>query len=219
MKTMGLNDLRLVQPKHFPSADATVRASGADDVLHGAEVCETLSQAIAGCSLAIATSARARELGVPEVAPREAAQMAAEASPRGPVAFVFGRERWGLSNDELDECQAMLRVPTDPTFSSLNLASAVQLVCYELRLVALRDKPVQTITDEASQLVGVDELEGLYEHFENALATIGYYDPQNPKRLMRRIRRLFSRTGLEDSELKILRGILTAAQRSARRDS
>ena len=217
MKTMGLRDLRLVKPKVFPHADATQRASGADDVLHASKVHETLKEAIAGCEIAIATSARPRELSIPEWHPGEAAAQAAQASDRSQVAVIFGRERWGLSNEELDLCQALIRIPTVAHFSSLNIASAVQLLAYEIRMVQIE---ISSTTNSKPQpeRVGIDELEGLYSHFESALEAIGYYDPANPKRLMRRLRRLFARAGLEPSELKILRGILTAIERTAKDD-
>ena len=217
MKTMGLSDLRLVKPKVFPHADATQRASGADDLLHQAKVHETLKEAIAGCEMAIATSARPRELAIPELHPDEAATQAGQASVRGSVAVVFGRDRWGLSNEELDLSLALILIPTVAHFSSLNIASAVQLLAYEIRMAQLRASSVTT-SEPLPERAGIDELEGLYGHFERALETIGYYDPANPKRLMRRLRRLFARAGLEPSELKILRGIFTAVERSAKDD-
>lgn len=216
MKTMGLTDLWLVAPLRYPCAEATARASGADDVLHAARVVASLDAALAGCAMAFGTSARARELGAVEYLPRAAAARAAPLAQGAKVAFVFGREQWGLTNEELDRCQGLVRIPANPDYSSLNLAAAVQLLAYELRLALCRpvsgDDPTAA---EAPASVGVDELEGLYAHLERALVRIGYHDPDNPRKLMRRLRRLFGRIDLQSSELQILRGILTAAERAA----
>jgi TrmH family RNA methyltransferase len=217
MKTMGLSSLTLVDPQSFPSAEATARASGADDVLYSARVCATLDEALAGCQTSIATSARARELGVTELTPREMAKRAIDDAEHGDVAIVFGREKYGLTNDELDRCQAMVKVPTVPSFSSLNLASTVQIVSYELRLALLGAEAPRSAgagKTREPERVGVDELEGMFGHFEKTLARVGYFDPDNPGRLMRRLRRLFGRSGIEPSELKILRGMLTAVDRA-----
>ncbi|NKC12335.1 MAG: TrmJ/YjtD family RNA methyltransferase [Gammaproteobacteria bacterium] len=210
MKTMGLTDLRLVGPQEFPCADATARASGADDLLQEAVVCERLGEALSGCIYAFAATARLRELSHVEFTPREAAAQAISRAVEGPVAVVFGREKHGLSNVEVDACQALIRIPANAHYSSLNLAAAVQIVAYELRMAALLEAP----SPGNRVPVGIDELEGLYGHFERALRTIGYYDPDNPGKLMRRLRRLMARAELDGAELRILRGILTAAERS-----
>ena len=221
MKTMGLEELVLVRPRHFPHADATARASGADDLLARARVVDSLAEAVASCSYVVGTSARPRHLGWPEVDAREFAIAATTEHAVGPVAIVFGRENSGLSNDELDCCQAVLRVPTNPAYSSLNLAAAVQLVAYELRMAVLHgvrsDAPQRAPEGVAEDAVTQGEMEGLFAHVEQALEDIGYFDPRSPKLLRRRLRRMFNKMAPDRSELNILRGIFGAAQRAAQR--
>jgi len=215
MKTMGLKRLVLVNPSRYPSAEATARAAGADDVLYDAAMVDTLDEALAGCDWAVATSARPRSLGWPELDPRTCAEAVLGRAAVGEVALVFGRENSGLSNRELDRCQALVRIPTDPAFRSLNLAAAVQLLAWEIRVAAGAAGAGEP--SEADRPATVEELEGLYAHLERALVTIGYLDPDKPKKLMRRLRRLYARARLERAELDILRGILRAAERTAAR--
>jgi len=218
MRTMGLAHLYLVRPARFPCAEATARAAGADELLYRAAVCSTLEEAVADCAWTVATSARARRLEWPRYSPRECAARAIAEARGGEVALVFGREQFGLTNEELDRCQAIAAIPADPEFCSLNMAAAVQLFAYELRCVALgsQAEPASSAPRAADAPVTTRELEGLYTHLETALADIGYYDPNAPKLLMRRLRRLFGRVRLERAELDILRGILAAAQRAAK---
>ncbi len=211
MKTMGLSSLVLVSPKLFPHVDATARASGADDILYRAKVVDSLRDAVGSSGLVLGTSTRVRSLDWPEYPPAAAAAKLIEAARAGSVSVVFGREHSGLTNAELDVCQAMLRIPAEPDFSSLNLASAVQILAYELRN-ALNLAPPDG-EREMRQRPSSDELEGFYSHLEQALVDIGYMDPEQPKRLRRRLRRLFSRAQPDRPEINILRGILTAAQR------
>ncbi len=212
MKTMGLRRLRLVAPKRFPSAEATERAAGADDILYDAEVVGTLDEALAGTAWAVATSARERHLDWPMMEPHACAEalLARAGESAGPLALVFGRERSGLTNEELDRCQSLVCIPTAPNYRSLNLAAAVQLLSYELRKAVLDTAVVPPVTGRP--LATPVELEGLYTHLEQALEAIGYFDPARPRLLMRRLRRLFARAALERSELNILRGILAAAE-------
>jgi len=213
MKTMGLSRLYLVAPKKFPCAAATERAAGADDVLYSATVCTSLPRALSGCTWATATSARPRHLRWPEVAPGSAAAALVAAAADADVALVFGRERSGLRNAELDLCRDVVRVPTCTGFSSLNLAAAVQILAYEIRGAALRGaSPPPGGSDDP---VTTEQIDGFYRHLESALVDIGYLDRARPKLLMRRLRRLFARAGVERAELNILRGILSAAQRCA----
>lgn len=210
MKTMGLRDLRLVRPKKFPHAEAEAMASGATDVLAEARVCETLEEALAGCAFAIGLSARKRELTHELATSRQAAEQAVRLAASQPVALVFGTEMSGLSNDELIRCHQLAMIPANPEYSSLNLAAAVQVMAYELRVAALGE-----ITAESASsfpLASHDDVEGFYRHLEETLVRIGFLDPAMPKRLMPRLRRLFTRARLEKEEVNILRGILKSIQ-------
>jgi tRNA/rRNA methyltransferase len=206
MKTMGLSNLYLVQPKKFPHTEATALATGAADVLDRAVVCETLEEALAGCAFAIGLSARRRDLSHEVMDTREAAQQALAVAASQPVALVFGTEMSGLSNAELDRCQLLAMIPANPEFSSLNLAAAVQVMCYELRMAALdgRMEPVEF----GEPLANNEDLEMLYRHMEETLISIGFLNPAAPGRLMQRLRRLYARARPEKEEVNILRGIL-----------
>jgi TrmH family RNA methyltransferase len=207
MKVMGLSDLALVAPERYPHAQATARAGRAVDVLAAARVFDCLDDALADCGFAIATSARLRRAGWPVVDARAGAGAALAQSARSPVALVFGRERSGLSNAEADRCQLHLHVPTNPEYPSLNLAAAVQVVCYELRLAA-GDRLVRP--PPAHEPVALADMEGLFGHWQEVLIAAGFLDPRRPERLMRRLRRLFFRAAPNRSELNILRGALRA---------
>lgn len=215
MKTMGLTDLHLVAPKCFPDPEADARATGAVDLLERAKINDSLPEALAGTVLAVALSARRRDLGPPPGAPREmAARLLAEAV-NGNVALVFGNESVGLSNEEVQHCHSAVTIPTNPAFSSLNLGAAVQVLCYELRLAAYADtpQPEETlVTAFSSPLATHDEVEGLYAHFESNMTESGFLNPAQPGRLMPKLRRLFGRARLERDEINILRGILAATR-------
>ena len=214
MKTMGLDRLFLVAPARFPHADALAMASGADDVLESARICANLDEALAECTLAIASTARSRSYAFPMLEPREAAQMLVAEGREAPVALLFGPEHSGLSNRELDRCQFSVHIPCDPMFSSLNLAAAVQVLCYEIRLAARnpQDVPLAPSGKLDDRPASAEELEGFYAHMEEALVKLQFLDPHNPKHLMRRLRLLFSRTRLSRTEVNILRGILRATR-------
>lgn len=219
MKTMGLRRLWLVRPRRFPSADATARAAGADDVLYGAVICDGLDEALAGCGWVLATTARARHIGWPLYHPREAAAGAVAQARHGDVALVFGREHSGLTNAELDRCQAVVHIPTNPAFRSLNIAAAVQVLAYELYLAVAQQATQAASVQHAEPPATAEQMEGFYRHLEDTLIAVGYLDPAKPKHLMRRLRRLFSRARPDRTELDILRGILSAAERAARRST
>ncbi len=219
MKNMGLSRLYLVDPAHFPHADATTRASGADDLLAEAVVCERLEEALVGCSLVLGASARQRTIRWPQLDPREAAARVNTLDAGSSVAFVFGREHAGLTNEELEQCHYLLHIPADPAFSSLNLAAAVQVVSYELRMAALAGSSRQEAPAENRLLATADELADFYRHLEKMMIDIGFLDPNNPRQLMRRLRRLFNRSHLDRMELNILRGIFSAAQNHGRTHS
>jgi TrmH family RNA methyltransferase len=208
MKVMGLEQLWLVAPEHFPDATATALASGADDVLARARVVGTLEEAVADCRLVIGTSARLRSLPWPLQTPREAAEQLRANPPGGPIALVFGREASGLSNQEMQLCQRMVHVPTSMEYGSLNLAMAVQILCYEMRMAALEGQGVSQVPD--SPPARAEDLERLFVHMQDVLEKAGFLNPKSPRHLMARLRRLYMRAGLDENEVKILRGILTA---------
>ncbi|MBM0104615.1 RNA methyltransferase [Steroidobacter sp. S1-65] len=210
MKNMGLTQLHLVRPKAFPDAEATARASGADDVLDSARVHEEFEDAIADCGLVIGTSARQRHLTFDLVEPRECAHLVAEAAQVGNVALVFGSEKYGLLNVELARCHRLVTIPTAGDYASLNLAMAVQVITYEILLATRPGAPVPPPPDVP--FATGREMELLYEHFERVLEEVEFRDRTGGGQLMARIRRLFNRARLDQNEMNILRGILTAVQ-------
>ncbi|WP_409276657.1 tRNA (cytosine(32)/uridine(32)-2'-O)-methyltransferase TrmJ [Pseudomonas defluvii] len=224
MKNMGLSRLVLVDPLHFPSHEASARASGADDVLAGAKVVATLEEALVGCTLVIGTSARDRRIPWPMLDPRECgAKVVEDAGQGAEVALVFGREHSGLTNDELQRCHYHVHIPSNPDFSSLNLGAAVQVLAYEVRMawLAIEGQPskvekVEVASVRSGELATMDEMELFYEHLEKTLVEIGFLDPEKPKHLMSRLRRLYGRSSVNRSEMSILRGILTETQKVAR---
>jgi len=211
MKNMGVTDLVLVNPRHFPHDDATARASGAADVLEHAKVTASLEEAIRDCVYVAGASARARAIDWPGLEPRECAARLIEEGRKGTAAVVFGSEKSGLSNSELDHCETLLSIPTDPEFSSLNLAMAVQVITYELRLASQGHEP--TGKEPHVPPATNEELEYFYAHLQRVLIDIDFLDPDNPRTLMRRLRRLFIRAHPDRNEVNILRGILTAVER------
>lgn len=212
MKTMGLARLYLVRPQKFPHPDATALASGASDLLDNAVVCDTLSEALAGTVLSIGMTARRRDLSHEMLGLREAAGRAIDIALAGEVAWVFGTEMFGLSNEELDLCGLAAHIPTNPGYSSLNLAQAVQVAAYELAMTADTWSVPRGVERE---LASHDQIEGFYAHLEQSMIDSRFLNPDRPKRLMTRLRRLFARTALEKEEVNILRGILTARDRLA----
>lgn len=222
MKTMGLRRLVLVAPLQFPDPEATARAVGAEDILNDAVVCADLDEALADCQLVIGTSARDRRIPWPQLAPDEAAERLINGGDDRQVAVLFGRERTGLTNEELDRCQLLVNIPTNPDFSSLNLAAAVQVMAYEVRRAFLRgrDAPKGRVDRLGEPLATAADIQRFYEHLETVLTETGFLDPANPRLLMRRLVRLFNRVEMTVNEVNILRGILTAVrQPQNRRDS
>ena len=205
MRNMGLKDLMLVNPRYFPHEDATARAAGAEDLLQSAEVVKSLEDGLSDCTYVAGASARSRSIGWPSMAPRECAVRLLAENQNGKAAAVFGPENSGLTNEDLDRCHTLLTIPTDPGFSSLNLAMAVQVLCYELRLARTDGVPPEYVP-EVPLATGTD-LERFYTHLEQVLTVSGFLDPKNPRHLMRRLRRLFARAAPDQNEINILRGI------------
>ncbi len=212
MKTMGLKNLLLVNPRQFPSAEATVRASRADDILQNARVVDTLDQALENSSLVVGSSSRSRHLDMPILTARQLAEKLVKEYQQQQVALLFGTENSGLTNEEVSRCHYHVYIPANPEYSSLNLASAVQLISYELRIAHLGDS-ANEIKKDATQPVTAEQMEGFYQHLEQTLIEIGYHNPNHPKLLMLRLRRLYNRTHPDHSEMQILRGILTSIQK------
>jgi len=222
MKTMGISDLALVTPRFFPHEDANTRATSAVDILERTQVFSTLEEALKGCRLVVGLTSRRRDLSHDMVSLREAALRAARESS-GPSsshsndlalpksAFVFGTEMSGLSNSELDLCNLLCNIPTNPDFASLNLGSAVQVTCYELRQAFMGDHPVQPYPQP---LAAHEDVEALFQHLERALSITQFLNPKNPKKLMERLRRLLTRTRLEQEEVSMLRGLLKSFERT-----
>jgi tRNA (cytidine32/uridine32-2'-O)-methyltransferase len=214
MKNMGLDQLYLVDPKEYPSEVAEWRASNAVDVLSKTTVVNTIDEAIDDCGLVIGTSARERRIPWPLLTPRECAQRSFVEAETHPVAIVFGREDRGLTNEELHKCHFHVHIPSNPEYSSLNLAAAVQVVAYELRVTGL-DSELEAplhFNDWDMPPANVEALENYYEHLEKTLQTLDFIKKDNPRQTMTRLRRLYNRIRLDEMELSIMRGILTSIQ-------
>ncbi len=215
MKNMELDQLFLVRPRQFPHPEATVRASGADDLLERARVCDTLAEALAGCGLVLATTSRERDHYVRVLGAREAAVRAVAEAASSPVAIVFGPERSGLSNDDLVPAHALLRIPTGARYASLNLGMAVQIVAYELLCARGATVPVPP---REQPLADAQSLARLYAHLESVMDLVDFRDrTQNGQVLINRMRRLLQRAELDANEVNILRGFLTAIEQRRRR--
>ena len=220
LKTMGLSRLALVAPERYPHADADALAAGADDVLAAATLHATLAEAVADCRLVLGCTARSRRIALPEQSPREAATHAlAEAGQGAEVAIVFGRERTGLDNDELQLCHGAVHIPANPDYSSLNLAAAVQVLAYELRMAWLQaGAAVEThgLAAAVAEPASHAQLEGLFAQLAETLEAIDFHKGRAPQSALRKLRRLFLRSGLDAREVRLLRGVLADAQRMAR---
>ena len=216
IKTMGLSRLVLVAPERYPHADADALAAGADDVLAAAPRFETLAEAVADCRLVLGCTARSRRVPLPEQGPREAVATAlAEAAAGGEVALVFGRERTGLDNDELQLCHGAVHIPANPDYSSLNLAAAVQVLAYELRMAWLQRAPEAPAPPRDPPATHA-QMEGLFGQLAQTLDEIDFHKGRAPQSALRKFRRLFLRSGLDEREVRVLRGMLAVAQRMAR---
>lgn len=216
IRTMGFNRLSLVAPYRYPDAQATAMAVGADAVLDRAVVVPNLVEALAGCTLVLGCTARHRGVSLEELSPRAAAVRALSASAKGEVAIVFGNERTGLENAELMSCHVAVTIPSVADFQSLNLAQAVQVLAYELRLAVLADVPQEVAPEKSEPVATVEQLEYFFEHLAQTLDNIDFHKGRSPVTIMQRLRRLFLRTQLQQREVRILRGIFDDAQRMAR---
>jgi tRNA/rRNA methyltransferase len=213
IKTMGLERLYLVKPKKFPHPEAQAMASGAGDTLDAAVVCDSLEEALSGTVMAVAATVRNRELSHEVVPCREACRRLAGEAARGDVALVFGTERTGLTIAEVNQCGLIATIPASTVYASLNLAQAVQVFAYEMRMAAVTGDAIPT--DTRVTPATYDELEHFYRHLEQVLYETAFLDPAQPGRLMQRMRRLFARARLEKEEVNILRGILSATKGKA----
>ena len=216
LKTMGLARLVLVAPEKAPNAESSALAAGADDVLDAAPVMPDLATAVADCRLVLGCTARSRRVQLEQLLPREAAARAvAEAADGGEVALVFGRERTGLENGELQLCHAAVHIPANPEYSSLNLAAAVQVLAYELRLALLEAAGPREAVEPRDPPATHENMEGLFAHFADTLEQIDFHKGRAPESAMRKLRRLLLRARLDQREVRLLHGILADAQRMA----
>jgi TrmH family RNA methyltransferase len=212
MKNMGLSRLVLVNPKCSVGAEAYARGSGADEILHNHLRSETLPDAVADCQLVAGTSARLRSLAWPELTPHTLAQKLMSFAQSDQAAIVFGREHAGLTNDELQHCQFTVTIPTAPEFSSLNVASAIQVVAYEIYNLFSCDRQ-HLVNSPLEPMAESAELEGYFMHLEQVLVSTGFLDSTNPRQMMKRLRRLYQRAELSKNEVNILRGMLSAVEK------
>ncbi|WPL15366.1 tRNA (cytidine/uridine-2'-O-)-methyltransferase TrmJ [Thiorhodovibrio winogradskyi] len=227
MKTMGLEQLALVNPRHAPDAEALARAAGADDILQRTRIHDSLPGALGDCRLVIGASARRRAIEWPLLSPAAAARHLLEEAARGPVALVLGRESSGLSNDELAHCHYLTQIPANPAFSSLNLAAAAQVFAYEIRQAWLAENAAHdtapdappTAARETLDTASAEDMAGFFEHLRETLIRVGFAKPEQSHKLLRRLRRLFNRARPDRTELNILRGMLKALGRAADADN
>jgi TrmH family RNA methyltransferase len=216
MKNMCLEELVLVKPVQFPHAKATARASGADDLLSRARVCDSLDEALAGCTLVMGASARLRRLAWPQVDARQGAGKALQQAAHSEVAIVFGREHSGLTNEELERCHYLVHIPSNEQYNSLNIAAAVQVIAYELFMgVQAQSAPAPASSPPAGgeRPATADELDGLYQHLFEVLTQVGFLHPDHPRKMMRRLRRLFNKAQMDKVEVNIVRGILSTIEK------
>lgn len=221
MKVMGLKGLHLINPSDYPSAEATARASGADDVLYHAAVHEQLDDALGPCTLVMGTSARNRGMDIPVIDLNQAAQLLVESAANQQVALIFGKERYGMTNEEMQRCHYLVKFPANSEYSSLNLAAAVQVAAYEVRM-----KCLATAAEEPRQLSQVgeevpfataDKMQSFYEHLFGIMHDIEFMNDDNHKSLQEKIRMMFNRLRIERHEMDILRGFLSAVKKNIKK--
>ncbi len=213
MKVMGLSDLRLVMPDHYPSAEATARASGADDVLYRAKVVGHVDDAIADATLVMGTSARDRGMDIPVIDMRKAAEKLVAHAHRGKGALLFGKERYGMTNEEMQRCHYLVKFPANPEYSSLNLAAAVQLAAYEIRMVYLGTKRAESSESTELPFATMEKMASFYDHMFSTLKNVGFISKNNEASLEEKFRMMFNRLRLKKHEMDILRGMLSAVNK------
>ncbi len=220
MKVMGLDNLHLINPADYPSAEATARASGADDVLYAATVHESLDEAIAPCSLVMGTSARNRGMDIEVIDLLQAAEMLASASRSQQVALIFGKERYGMTNEEMQRCHYLVKYPANPAYSSLNLGAAIQVAAYELRMKSLQLEsegvPVP-VEPEVEPFATAEKMQSFYEHLFMVMEKTEFMKDDNKKSLEEKIRMMFNRLRIEKHEMDILRGFLSAVNKNLKK--
>lgn len=214
MKNMGLSSLYLVAPKQHPTMEAYRRSAGANDVLDNAMVVDDLSKALSDCVWVAGTSARLRTIEWPILEPRECVQQGVDYLGEGDIAIIFGRENSGLTNEEMEKCNALLHIPTNAEYSSLNLAAAVQVVCYEFRLALINEKTTvpKSKKHREDALASAEKLDGMYQHLHEALDSLEFFGSNNPDVVMRRLKGLFNRANTTQREVSIIRGVCSAIQ-------
>jgi tRNA (cytidine32/uridine32-2'-O)-methyltransferase len=211
MKNMGIKNLSLVQPKEFPSDVAIYRSKAAKDILENAQVFNNLEEAIFDCELVIGTSARGRKVPWPILNPKQAAEEVSRSSSHHNIAIIFGREDRGLTNEELGLCNLHVNIPTDPDYSSLNLAQAVQILVYEIRQAILGEQEDKNYWDV--ELANNDQTELLINHMDELMQQVEFYDVDNPRKLLLRVRRFFKRSRIDVMETNIFRGLFATIQK------
>ncbi|MFC3193850.1 RNA methyltransferase [Marinicella sediminis] len=218
MKVMGLTKLHLINPTDHPSSEATARASGADDVLYHAGIHDDLDQAIAPCTLVMGTSARNRGMDIEVIELQQAAKMMVAAASSEQVALLFGQERFGLTNEEMQRCHYLVRMPANPEYASLNLAAAVQVAAYELRMNWLA--VAQQVAEERSEEVPfatAAKMQGFYEHLFQVMHEVDFMQAENQASLAEKLRMMFNRLRIEKHEMDILRGFLSAVNKNIKK--
>lgn len=216
MKVMGLTDLRLMTPKQYPSAEATARASGADDVLYHAQVVEDVDQAVSDATLVMGTSARDRGMNIPVIDMRTAAKKLVAHAAHGKATLIFGKERYGMTNEEMQRCHYLVKFPANPEYSSLNLAAAVQLAAYEIRMECLACETVSAVAGlvEEVPFATMEKMASFYSHLFDTLGAVDFMSEQNRASLEEKFRMMFNRLRIEKHEMDILRGMLSAINKS-----
>lgn len=216
MKTMGLTNLVLVGAKDFQLDQALQMAMSADDVVKNAKHVDSLYEAVADCGIVTASTARTRGYDKPMLNPEQAAISLCKSAKKQQVALVFGPERMGLSNEDLEFCTHRVTIPTNPDYSSLNLAAAVQTLSYEVfkQHCSMTENVETNITEEVREMPSIENTELFYEHLEEALVDVGFIFKKHPGEVMKKLRRMFSRTQMDQTEMGIMRGVLASMQKS-----